>query len=64
MYSSTVHQIIFYGTKRQRCTHFRAQSCDFWVLFRFLLFDCNRAQSGSRPDDKLAAIAVYYNHDN
>jgi hypothetical protein len=39
MHSNMVHQIIFYGIKRQRRNHFRAQSCDFWVIFWFLLFD-------------------------
>jgi hypothetical protein len=33
MHSNKVHRIIFYGTKRQRRTHFRAQACGFWVLF-------------------------------
>jgi hypothetical protein len=47
MHSNKVHRIIFYGTKRQRRTYFRAQSCDFCVIFWFLSFDCNRAQSGS-----------------
>jgi hypothetical protein len=37
-------------TKRQRQTYFRAQSCGFWVFFWFLLFDCNRAQSGYEKD--------------
>jgi hypothetical protein len=49
MHSKMVHRIIFYSTKRQRRTHFRAQSCGFLGLFGFLLFDCNRAQSGLSP---------------
>jgi hypothetical protein len=49
MHSNTVHRI-FYGTKRQRRTHFRTQSCGFWVHFWFLLFNWNRAQSGYEKD--------------
>jgi hypothetical protein len=33
MHSNTVYRIIFYGIKWQRRTHFRAQSCGFWVFF-------------------------------
>jgi hypothetical protein len=50
MHSNTVHRIIFHGTKRQRYTHFRAQSLGFRVRFWFLLFDRNRAQSGYEKD--------------
>jgi hypothetical protein len=32
MLSNTVHRI-FYGTKRQRRTYFRAQPCGFWGIF-------------------------------
>jgi hypothetical protein len=42
-------ELLKYSTKRtkwQRRTHFRAQSCGFLGFFLFLLFDCNRAQSG------------------
>jgi hypothetical protein len=56
MHNKMVHRIIFYSTKWKRHTHFRAQSCGFWVIFWFLLFDCNGLQKRSIVLNRISTI--------